>query len=91
MAEGRIRGTYRSSLPQRSVAPARRAAPTREPSTAENCIYKMPTVAEVVARGYPASYWDKVKAERDELVRRFDADPTFRAEAIAEAKARARR
>jgi hypothetical protein len=47
----------------------------------------MPTVAEVVARGYPPAYWDKIKAERDEFIAKFNSDPTFKAEAIAKREA----
>ncbi len=51
---------------------------------AERYIYPMPTVEEVVKAGYAASYHEQIKRERDAFIARFDSDPTFRAEAIAE-------
>lgn len=72
MTDVRVRGTYRR--------------PSAEPSTAEDCIYQMPTVAEVVRAGYSESYWGEIKAERDAFIRKFNSDPVFRAEAIADAK-----
>jgi len=76
MADATIRGTYRRNPPPRASA-------GKKPSfrTAEECVYRMPTVEEVVAAGYPASYWDMVKARRDEFIRRFESDPAFAADA----------
>jgi hypothetical protein len=54
--------------------------------TAETAIWSMPTVEEVVKRGYPAEKWHAIKAERDALVARWNAEPAFR---IEMAKARA--
>lgn len=52
---------------------------------AEDCIYPMPTVDEVTKAGYPASYWNKVKEERDAFIEKFNADPEFAARARAQA------
>ena len=49
--------------------------------TAEQCIYPMPTVEEVVRAGYPSSYWDKVKSDRETFIARFNAEPEFAARA----------
>lgn len=67
--------------------------PTRPAQSAvervEDVIWPMPTVEEVVKRGYPAAYWDKVKADHDELVRRWNADePGFREQMRADRAAR---
>jgi len=48
----------------------------------------MPTVAEVVAAGYPAEHFTKIKKQRDELVRRFDTDAAFRTEVLADLQRR---
>lgn len=56
---------------------------TYEP-TAEECIFKMPTLAEVVGRGYAASKYDEVKLQHGKLLEQFETDPVFRAEAIAD-------
>ncbi len=53
-------------------------------------IFRMPTVAEVEAAGYPAAKWESVKREHDELVHRFNTDPEFRARAIADHAANAK-
>jgi hypothetical protein len=61
------------------AALAQRRAP--KVKTAEDFIWPMPTVDEVVARGYPAAYWDTIKAERDRFIEKWNTDPVFRAEA----------
>ncbi len=63
-----------------------------KPKAAEDYIYPMPTVAEVVAAGYPATYWDAVKRQRDEFIAKFNSDPAFKIKAIAQhARAEAER
>lgn len=59
-----------------SIAPASPPA-----STGALRIFKLPTVAEVVAAGYPASKWLAVKRQHAEFVRRYTEDSTFRTEA----------
>ena len=55
----------------------------REPR-AEDLIYPMPTLEEVVAAGYPASYLESVAQQRGELIAKFNSDPEFRAQMIIE-------
>jgi hypothetical protein len=80
MSDVSIRGRYRRPAP----APRTPQEPRYE--TAEDCIYPMPSVEEVVRAGYQATYWDKIKAERDEFIQRFNAEPEFRTAAIERAK-----
>lgn len=49
----------------------------------------MPTVDEVLAAGYPAEKMQEIQAKRDELVRRFDRDPEFKAEVLRDRSYRA--
>lgn len=50
--------------------------------TAEECAPVLPTIEAFVARGQRLSAWHKLKAERDEFIRRFEVDAAFRADAI---------
>jgi hypothetical protein len=72
-------GTLRLPDPSPSVKPGTERA--------EDYFYPMPTVEEVVAAGYEATYWNDIKREHDELLARFDADPVFRAQVIARKEA----
>jgi len=69
----------------RAGAPRPRSAPSvpRVGSPVAEKIFQMPTVAEVVASGYPAERWHEIKKQRDELVRRFDTDAAFRTDVLA--------
>ena len=75
------RSAYRSGL-----APA---APDGPPQ-ADDYIWPMPTVEEVVARGYVPEYHKHVAEMRAEEVRRFNEDPEYRAELVAMGKWRDR-
>ena len=86
----RTRGLARAQAQAGPTTPKAPRAPRRWPvdgKTAAECFYPMPTLAEVIGRGFPASKLDEIRAERDELIRRFDTDPVFRAEVIAQVEA----
>lgn len=89
MADMSMRGRYRpraAPRPGDSSANTGMASVTSEPTA--NQIFRMPTMEEVVKAGYPRSRWVEIKREHTEVVRRFQADPEFRARVIAEWKAR---
>lgn len=62
--------------PTRTLAPAAKQA--------ADYFYPMPTRAEVAGRGLPPEKWDEIKESRDAMIRRFNRDPVFRAEVIAD-------
>lgn len=65
----------------------RRRPEMLDESNPEHWIYPMPTVEEVVAAGYRASYHDDVAKQRAEMVQQFRADPERRAAMIRDCRA----
>ena len=43
----------------------------------------MPTMAEVLGRGFPKEKWQEIYERRNRLIAQFNADPVFRAEVKA--------
>ncbi len=65
---------------------ARPAPPNRELSDREltaDVVFRVPTIQEVVAAGYPAERLDSIRREQQDYRKRFVADPEFRANTIA--------
>lgn len=67
------------------AAGARKGSAAKPPvdKGAADYIGPMPTMAEVLGRGYPKEKWQEIYERRNDLIARFNSDPVFRAEVKA--------